>query len=69
MIRPTVARVDLAAIEYNFASISTFLSSSAASTPAHRPSAIGHRSSDSERRAPDSERQAAPRVIAEGLKP
>ena len=48
MIRPTVARVDLAAIEANFKTISAFL---------HRPSPIGHRPSDNERRA-------TPRVIA-----
>jgi alanine racemase len=49
MIRPTVARVDLGAIESNLKAISDFLE--------HRPSGIGHRPAGSERRA-------APRVIA-----
>ncbi|HYT76972.1 MAG TPA: alanine racemase [Vicinamibacterales bacterium] len=43
MIRPTVARVDLAAIEANLRSISAFLSGSGIPSPAHRTSDIGHR--------------------------
>jgi alanine racemase len=39
VIRPTVARVDLAAIESNFSAISAFLSA----PPAHRASPIAHR--------------------------
>jgi alanine racemase len=46
MTRPTVARVDLAAIEANLGSISRFLS------PAHRTSDIAHRTADGRREAP-----------------
>jgi alanine racemase len=53
MIRPTVARVDLAAIESNLRSISTFLSH------AHPTSDIGHRASNGAASA-----KTAPRVIA-----
>ena len=55
MIRPTVARVDLGAIESNLKAISAFFRGP--SSPAHRTSDIGHRTSDGERRD-------APRVIA-----
>src|SRR6266545_1543142 len=53
MIRPTVARVDLAAIEANLRAVSAFLSGSGAASPVPRPSDIGHRALT-----------AAPRVIA-----
>jgi alanine racemase len=43
MIRPTVARVDLAAIESNLRAIASFLAP-AASSAVHRPSTIDHRS-------------------------
>jgi alanine racemase len=57
MIRQTVAHVDLAAIEANFAAIVAFLAAPAAASSADRRSAIGSRLSDGERRD-------APRVIA-----
>ncbi len=53
MIRPTVARVDLAAIEANLRAVSAFLSGSGAASPVPRPSDLGHRALT-----------AAPRVIA-----
>jgi alanine racemase len=53
MIRPTVARVDLSAIEDNLRSIAAFLSGSVAARPADRASDIGHRPST-----------APPRIIA-----
>jgi alanine racemase len=56
MIRPTVARVDLTAIEENLTAISAFLSRITASPSEHRSSNIEHRSSDT--------RHEAPRVIA-----
>jgi alanine racemase len=45
MIRPTVARIDLHAIEANFRVVSAFLAGPDASSDDHRPSTIGHRSS------------------------
>jgi alanine racemase len=65
MIRPTVARVDLSAIEANLRAISTFLSSPPAASPAHRPSPIDHRRSAAAaaQTAPRASR-LAPRIIA-----
>jgi alanine racemase len=58
MIRQTVAHVDLAAIEANFAAIAAFLSAPAVASPSHRLSDIGDRLPDSERReAPASHRR------------
>src|SRR5687767_3116769 len=67
MIRPTVARVDLAAIESNFSAISEFLSASPASRlappdDAPRPSRLPPR--DAPPASPLAPRDAAPRVIA-----
>src|SRR3954469_16089618 len=65
MIRPTVARVDLAAIEANLQAISTFLSGASAASSVHlsspideRPMPIAHRTS------PIGHRPSPPRVIA-----
>jgi alanine racemase len=59
MIRPTVAHVDLAAIEHNLRSISSFLS-----VLDPRPSHVGERGADRGPRMADCERRAAPGVIA-----
>ena len=56
MIRPTVARVDLAAIEANLRAIAAFLSRPEATGPAHPPSPIDRR--------PSNGRREAPRIIA-----
>jgi alanine racemase len=55
MIRPTVARVDLTAIETNLKAISAFVD--------HRPSVVDHRPSANGHRPSDSERRGSPRVI------
>ena len=63
MIRPTVARVDLAAIEANLSAISAFLARSDAASPAHRTSDIGHRASGATASAAATAKPA-PRIIA-----
>src|SRR5215216_2682621 len=45
MIRPTLARVDLAAIEANFQAVAAFLSSADAASATHRTSGIAYRTS------------------------
>jgi alanine racemase len=62
MIRPTVARVDLAAIEANLRAVSAFVSSPDAASPEHRTSNIEHRTSVATASAAAA--KPAPRVIA-----
>src|SRR6188768_3455533 len=63
MIRPTVARVDLSAIETNLRAISAFVKSPNAANPDHRPSTIDHRTSAATAPAA-APAQTAPRIIA-----
>ncbi len=63
MIRPTVARVDLAAIEANLRTISAFVSSPDAASPEHRISDIEHRISVATAPAAAGAK-GAPRIIA-----
>jgi alanine racemase len=65
MTRPTIARVDLAAIEANLRAISTFLLSPDAASPEHRTSDIEHRISVVTATASTAATaKTAPRIIA-----